>query len=77
MPAGTAYETASADVDLSTFHQQTLGIDEAISHFLMRCRNDVPESLPGNVHLFRSMFLVQAIIIGKPNGFEFIEGECN
>jgi hypothetical protein len=48
-------------------------INQGVGDFPVGAQNNVAEGLPGNVHTFGGLFLVQSLLIGQPDSFEFVQ----
>jgi hypothetical protein len=72
---GSADQLTFVDLYGSAFDRQPLRVDEKISHFLMGGSDDIPECLAGYFHLPGGFFLIQPLIIGKPDCLELFHGK--
>ncbi len=61
------------NINISSFNPYGTSIDQCISNFLMSRLNDPSKCLPGNIHFFSSLFLIQAFKICQSYCFIFIQ----
>jgi hypothetical protein len=54
-----------------------LRIDEKIRNFPMSGKKDIAERLARNIHSLSGLLLINTLQIGKPDSFQFIEGQCH
>jgi hypothetical protein len=48
---------------------------QGFGYLFVRSGDNQPERLARNAHLFRSLFLVEFLVISQPDGFQFIGGQ--
>lgn len=75
MPAAITLEFSHfRHFDNTSFNSQSFSIYEGICHLFVGGLYDSAEGRPGNAHLFRCLFMVEAFIVGQTNRLEFIHG---
>jgi len=73
--AGSADEFTFHHIDRSALDDKRLRIDKRVGDLLTRGFDDVPECLTGHSHPQGGGFVIETLVIGKPDRFEFIQSE--
>jgi FAD synthase len=58
--------------EFTPFYSQGFTLNQSIGNLPAGRFDDPPEGLPGNIHLFRRLFLIEALKVRQTERFEFI-----
>jgi hypothetical protein len=64
----------SKHCDFTSFNLEGFAADQGIGHFPVGGFDDPAEGGPGDSHALGSLFLIQTLQVGQPDGFKFIDG---
>ena len=72
--AGTLKRSLFRHLDLSSFNSQRSPSTRAWATFF-RAVSTMRPKVCANAHSVRGLFLIESLIVGQPQGFQFIDGE--
>ena len=75
MTAAFTVESPSFHLHASPFNVKPLAENNAFGNLSTGAAEDVPEGLPGDVHVFRRMLMIEPFQICEAEGFKFVESQ--